>query len=225
MISVLRKIALLTGKDLRIEARSRQTLGLVVVLGVLIIVVLGLGLGPQGSAPGFGATAILWVAYIFCGVLCFEKTMAVERQDGAMAALLAAPVDRGIIFASKLLSNMVLVFALAIVVTPAAIVLFDFDLSAAPGSFIIVTALSMLGFASVGTLFAAATCSSRLQGGLLAMLVFPICLPIVIASTQMLLSIFRDGKALGGEALGVLVAFDVVYLVVSWLAFERILEP
>ena len=225
MISVLRKIALLTAKDLRIEARSRQTLGLVIVLGVLIIVVLGLGLGMQGHAAGYGATAVLWVAYVFGGVLCFEKTMAVERQDGALAALLAAPVDRGIIFAGKLLSNLVLIFALAAVVTPAAIVLFDFDLSAAPGSFAIVTGLSMLGFASVGTLFAGATSSSRLQGGLLAMLVFPICLPVVIASTRMLVAIFRDGKPLGGDSLGVLIAFDVVYLVVSWLAFERLLEP
>jgi len=104
-------------------------------------------------------------------------------------------------------------------------VLFNFDLSAAPGSFAIVTALSMIGFAAVGTLFAAATSSSRLAGGLLAILVFPICLPVVIASTQTLLGVFRDGKPLAGDALGVLIAFDAVYLVVSWLAFERLLEP
>ncbi len=42
MIHAIRKIALLTAKDLRIEARTRQTLGLVIVLGILIMVVLGL---------------------------------------------------------------------------------------------------------------------------------------------------------------------------------------
>ncbi len=233
MIHAIRKIALLTGKDLRIEARTRQTLGLVIVLGILIMVVLGLGLGlgvqDQGpEAPAFSAgsaAAILWVAYFFGGVLCFEKTMAVERHDGALAGLLAAPIDRGIIFASKLLSNLVLMFALAAVVTPAAIVLFGFDLSAAPGSFLIVVVLGMIGFAAVGTLFAAAASSTRLQGGLLAILVFPICLPLVLASTQILISVFHDGKALGGSGLGILIAFDAVYLVVSWLAFELVLEP
>ena len=225
MIRSLRKILLLAGKDLRIEARSRQTLGLVVVLGILIIVVLGLGLGAQQQASGVSASAILWVAYLFGGVLCFEKTMAVERHDGAMAGLLAAPLDRGIIFAGKLLSNLVLMLALAVVITPVAVVLFDFDLSAAPGGFVLVTFLSMLGFAAVGTLFAAVTSSTRLQGGLLAMLVFPICLPVVVASTQILTGLFRDHAPLNIEGVGILVAFDAVYLVVSWLAFERVLEP
>jgi len=225
MMRVLRQIMLLTAKDLRIEARSRQTLGLVIMLGILIIVVLGLGLSAQGKAPAFSATAILWVAYLFGGVLCFEKTMAVERHDGALAGLLAAPVDRGVIFAGKLLSNLALMFMLACVVTPVAIVLFNFDLSAAPGGFIIVTVLSMIGFAAVGTLFSAATSSSRLQGGLLAILVFPICLPLVVTSTKMLIGLFAEGHPLDAQGLGILFAFDGVYLVVSWLAFEHILEP
>jgi len=225
MMRVLKQIMLLTAKDLRIEARSRQTLGLVIMLGILIIVVLGLGLSAHGKAPAFSATAILWVAYLFGGVLCFEKTMAVERHDGALAGLLAAPMDRGVIFAGKLLSNLALMFILACVVTPVAIVLFNFDLSAAPGGFIIVTVLSMIGFAAVGTLFAAATSSSRLQGGLLAILVFPICLPLVVTSTKILIGMFAEGHPISAQGLGVLLAFDGLYLVVSWLAFERILEP
>jgi heme exporter protein B len=227
VIKVLRQIALLTAKDLRIEARSRQTLGLVVVLGMLIVVVLGLGLGQQQGGAGAGATSILWVAYLFGGVLCFEKTMAVERHDGALASLLLAPIDRGVIYAGKLASNLILMFALAMVVTPVAVVLLHFDLSAAPWQFVLVMAISMVGFAAVGTLFAAAVSSSRLQGGLLAMVLFPIVLPVVIASTSVLLGLFRDGKSLGdvNRGLAVIIAFDVIYLVVSWLVFELILEP
>jgi len=224
MTRALQQIVMLVGKDLRIEARSRQTLGLVIVLGILIIVVLGLGLAVQQQVSSFGASAILWVAYLFGGVLCFEKTMAVERHDGALAGLLLAPVDRGVLFAAKLVANLVLMLALALVVTPAAIVLFGFDLSSAPGAFAAVTLLGMIGFAAVGTLFAAVVSSSRLQGGLLAIVVLPICLPLVIASTSVLMDVFREGRDLSGDALGVLVAFDAIYLVVSWLAFERMLS-
>jgi len=67
--------------------------------------------------------------------------------------------------------------------------------------------------------------SSRLQGGLLALVVFPLALPLVIASTQLMLRVFRDGERLGGQALTVLIAFDVIFLVVSWLLFEMVLEP
>jgi heme exporter protein B len=221
----LRQIALLAAKDLRIEMRSRQTIGLVVVLGVLIIVVLGLGLAAQEQAAGVSAAAVLWVSYIFGGVLCFEKTMAVERHDGAIEGLLLAPVDRGVIYFAKLLSNIAFMFALAIVVTPVAIVLFGFDLSAAPGAFALVMAVSMIGFAAIGTLFAAATSSTRLQGGLLAMVIFPISLPLVITSTQLLMRVFRDGEALHAGGLGVLIAFDAIFLVASWIVFEMVLEP
>jgi heme exporter protein B len=204
---ILRQILLIASKDLRIEARSRQTVGLVVVLGILIVSVLGLGLGQQ-QAKGVAATAVLWVAYLFAGVLCFEKTMAVERQDGALAGLLLAPLDRGVIYVGKLLSNVVLMFAVA-----------------APLGFLAIIAISMLGFAAVGTLFSAMVSSSRLQGGLLAMVVFPITLPLVIASTQMTQRLYQGGQTWNGSAFAVLVAFDVIFLVVSWLTFEWVIEP
>jgi heme exporter protein B len=222
-VTWLTQLGTLVAKDLRIEARSRQTLGLVTVLAVLIIVVLGLGLG--GRAAAFDATAVLWVAYLFAGVLCFEKTMSVERHDGALAALMMAPMDRGVIYLAKLVSNLLLMFAIAAVVTPAGILFFNFDLSAAPGQFAIVMATAMVGFAAVGTLFASVASSSRLQGGLLAMMIFPITLPLVIASTQMLIHLFRDGIAIGGLGLGVLIAFDAIFLTVSWLVFDWVLEP
>lgn len=224
MNRTLRQVGVLVAKDLRLEARGMRTASLVTVLGVLIIVVLGLGLG-AGRPSAFGATAILWVSYLFGGVLCFEKTFAVERADDALAGLLAAPLDRGALYAAKLATNLVLMLGLAAVITPVAVVLFRFDLSAAPAGFCVVMLLGMTGFAAVGTLFAAAVSSTRLQGGLLALLVFPLCLPLVIASTQIMRRLFEDGLPLGASGLGVVVAFDAVFVVTSWIVFELVLEP
>ena len=224
MTAAIAQFWLLVGKDLRIESRSRQTLGLVIVLGLLVVTVLGLGLGSNASA-GFNATAVLWVAYLFSGVLCFEKTMAVERNDGVLAALLLAPLDRGLIYFSKLVSNIVLMLAVAAVVTPVGILFFGFDLSAAPMTFAATMALGIIGFAAIGTLFSAVASSTRLQGGLLAMMIFPVVLPLVITSTQMMLRTFRDGLPPDASAIGVLVAFDVLFLTTSWVVFEWVLEP
>ncbi|MCC6907775.1 MAG: heme exporter protein CcmB [Phycisphaerales bacterium] len=224
MTRAIRHITMLTLKDLRIEARGRQTIGLVVVLAVLIVVVLALGLGSGGGAGGLTATAILWVAYLFGGVLIFEKTMAVERHDDALAGLLLAPIDRGSIYIAKLLANLVLMFALALVVTPVGIMFFQFDLSVAPGGFALVMAVSMIGYAAVGTLFAALTSSTRLAGGLLAMLVFPITLPVVLISTRVLANLFEHGTSLAGSGLALLIAFDLMFLAASWLVFDVVLE-
>lgn len=151
--------------------------------------------------------------------------MAVERHDAALAGLLMAPVDRGVIYLAKLLSNLLLMFALAAIVTPIAVVMLHFDLSPAPIGFLAVMALAMLGFAAVGTLFSAAVSSTRLKGGLLAILILPIALPLVITSTQLVLAMFRDNASLGGMGLAILICADATYLVVSWLLFELILEP
>jgi heme exporter protein B len=225
MTRTLQQINWLVAKDLRIEMRGKQTVGLVVVLGILIIVVLGLGLGGGRPIGGFGATSILWVAYFFGGVLCFEKTMAWERHDDALAGVLAAPIDRAAIYAAKLVANLAMMFARARVVTPIAIMLFRFDLSAHFPSFALVMLLGMTGFAAVGTLFAAAISSSRLQGGLLALLVFPLCLPVVIVSTQLMRRIFEQNESVFGGGLATLIACDVIYLAVSWIVFELVLEP
>jgi heme exporter protein B len=158
--------------------------------------------------------------------------MAVERQDGALAGLLLAPIDRGVIYASKLISNLVLMLAVAAVITPVGILFFGFDLSPAPGGFVLVIGISMLGFAAVGTLFAALVSSTRLAGGLLALVIFPVILPLVIASTQQLAVMFRDkaGASFLGpngtiNGLSILLAFDAIFLVTSWLIFEVVLEP
>jgi heme exporter protein B len=154
--------------------------------------------------------------------------MACERHDDALAGLLAAPVDRAAIFLAKLLANLTLMLALAVVVTPAAITLFRFDLGSGFASFAMVMALGLVGFAAVGTLFAAAVSSTRLQGGLLAMLVFPLCLPLVIVSTQLMRRVFEQGESLFSGGLGgvaTLAACTVVYLAAGWIVFEAVLEP
>ena len=168
---------------------------------------------------------MLWVAYLFAGVLCFEKTMAVERSDGALAGLMIAPMDRSTIYLAKLLSNLALMATVALVVTPTGVIFFSFNLSAAPGTFGLIMALGLIGFAAVGTLFAALVSSTRLQGGLLAMMAFPVALPLVIASTQLMIHRFRDGQPIDAGALGILVAFDAIFLSASWLVFDWVLEP
>ena len=225
MTAAFRQFGYLVAKDLRIESRSRQTLGLTTVLGILIVTVLGLGLGAENVLAGFSATAVLWVAYLFSGVLCFEKTMAVDRNDAVLAALLMAPVDRGLLYLAKLASNLLLIAAVAAVVTPVGVLFFNFDLSAAPFTFAGVMALGIVGFAAIGTLFSAAVSSSRLQGGLLAMMIFPLALPLVMVSTQLMLRTFRDGLPVDRGAVGVLLAFDLIFVTVSWLFYEWVLEP
>lgn len=218
-MNAIRDIALLAAKDLRVEVRGRHCLPLLCVLAVLLVTVLGLA-APSGSglAPG----AVLWVACLFGGALCFEKTMAADQRDDALAALLLTPVDRGVIFIARWLVNLLLLSVVAAVVTGAAVLMLRMRVEGSPVAFARVVLLGLAGFAAVGTLFSAVAVSSRLGSGLLAALIFPMCLPIVLVSSRLLGGAGAEGPAGTGESL--LVAFDVVFVAVGWLTFELVLE-
>ncbi|MBS0196181.1 MAG: heme exporter protein CcmB [Planctomycetes bacterium] len=221
-MNALRDIALLVAKDLRVEARGRYTLPLLCVLGILFVTVLGLGLASRGDGVGPNAGAVLWVAYLFGGALCFEKTMAVDHRDDALAALLMTPIDRGVLFVSKWIANVLLLSVVAAVVTAASLLFLGLKVNASPSVFIRVTVLGLAGFAAVGTLFSGVVATTRMHGGLLAAVVFPLCLPLVLASARLL----NDPQSIGVFGLGesVLVAFDLVFLAVGWLTFDLLLE-
>ncbi len=219
----IRSILMLTAKDLRVEARTHQTAGLVIVLGLLIMTVLALGLRSDSGAHGAGAAAILWVAYLFAGVLCFERTMGIEREDDALAGLMLAQLSPGVIYTAKLLTNLVMIVGLAAVITPAGIALFGLALPPAPFELLGILALSLIGFAAVGTLFSAGL-SVRRSGGVLALLVFPLALPLVIASTRQVVDL-ESGAGAGHGGMAVLLAFDVIFVTAGWLAFDSLLDP
>lgn len=230
-MSEFRSIAALLRKDLLIELRALRGFAGVALLGVLLVGVLAIGLAPGGSAPvtGAGASAVLWAAYLFGGVLCVERSMDAERRDDAFGALLMAPVSRGGVFVSKLAVNLVLLGGLACVVTPVAGVLLRVDVGADALGFMRTTLLGLVGFASVATLFGALTPPSGRQGGLLGLLVFPLCLPLVLASSHaMAESVAGQTTRVGAggaiSAEGLMVAFDVVFLVAGWLMFEVAVE-
>ncbi len=225
-MSALRHIAFLVGKDLRIEARRRATLAMTVMVGVLVVVIFGLG----DRGPGVDAATVLWAAYLLAGVLCVERTMAVEHEDDAMEGLLLTPIDRGVVYLAKLVTNLLLMAVTTGVVTAAGVVLFGFDPGGAPWAFAAVVGLGLLGVGAVGTLLAAAVGGSGQAGGrgggTLLLLALPLCLPIVVVSTRLTgtLEGAGGGGPGGAPGIGVLVAFDVVYLAASWLIFELLLD-
>jgi heme exporter protein B len=85
--------------------------------------------------------------------------------------------------------------------------------------------LGTLGFATVGTIFSAMSASTRTRDVILSILVFPIIVPVLIASVK------ATGTIIGGKALQeivswlkILIAFDLVFLLLAYLTFGFIVE-
>jgi heme exporter protein B len=88
-----------------------------------------------------------------------------------------------------------------------------------------VVLLGTVGFSALGTLFAAIAANTRAREVMLPVLLFPLMVPLLIASVK------ATAQAVGGEAddghpwLGMLAAFDAIFLTVSMLVFEYVIDP
>ena len=85
--------------------------------------------------------------------------MALERDQGGLDAMLAAPVSRSAIYLGKLLGNFIFTAIVAMVMLPLMTVLYGKNLLDA--WVIGTTVIGVFGFATIGTLLATMTVQTR----------------------------------------------------------------
>ena len=223
-------------KDLVMELRSKEVLPAMVILGMLIVLVLRLVSHAGDLHLGAMGTGTLWVALLFAALLAQERSFAVEQHQDCINGLLLAPIDAGAIYLAKLLVNITLLCIFEIILAPLVILAFDLTVE---GGFLQLTGvllLGNLGISSVGTLFSAMVQVSRIRGSLLSILVFAILLPMMMPATFALLITFgitpSDLMGTGilalssnfKNAIGFLIAFDVVFITAGWLLFGFVVQ-
>jgi heme exporter protein B len=217
----------LAAKDVRIEARARQTLLPMVVFALTVALVLGFTL-PDRADPGGGVVAgWMWITILFAGLIGFARTFEIERDEGALDALVLVPLDRSGLFASKALANLAGIVALEVVAVPAFAALFGLDLGSRWTLLALVMVLADVGFVAVGTLFSALAAHTRSRELILPVLALPALVPVFIAAVELSadLLIGRPLEEVAARGwFAILVCFDVVATAVGALTFEFTLE-
>ena len=137
-----------------------------------------------------------------------------------MDRLLLCPVDRKAIYLAKLLGNLLFIGVVEIVALPVYALLFNVSL---PATLLLIVLLGTLGIATIGTLFSVMAAATRARELLLPILVFPLIVPVVIsvvrATQQLMVPTVNEPPW-----IGLLVAFDVIFLSVSMLMFQYVVE-
>ena len=220
----LRQAMAVAEKDLRIEVRSRYALGSVAPFAATLLIAFGLSLGPGRTLLRQTAPGLLWLTVLFASVLAFRRSYEAEGDDGALEGLILAPVDRASIFLGKAAAVAVQLLGLEAVVLVLVAALFDLPLGASPAVVAAAFVLGTVGLAAVGSLFGVLTESPRAREAVFPLLVLPLATPILVAGVKAtaLATAGRGGEA--GSWLGLLVAFDVVFVAIGTLAFGYLLE-
>ena len=112
----------------------------------------------------------------------------------------------------------------AIVVT-AGVVLFGVRIPAGWPSLLGVLALGVVGLVVLGTFYASMASRSRAREVLLPLLLFPMLVPVLLAATTASKALLgADVMHEAGAWIRLLVAYDLVFLVATFIAFEHVIE-
>jgi heme exporter protein B len=212
-------------KDLAIEARSWEVLTTTLFFAAACVLVFAFAFVKEGQAAEDAAAGILWIAIAFSGTLALGRTFERERYGETLRALLMAPAPRPALYVGKLLGMLALLGIAEVMLVPMVAFLFQATLFTRPLLLAGLLAGGTIGFAAVGTLFAAMLVRARSRDVLLPILLYPITIPVIIAGvrgTAALLMTPPD-EAIATMWIGILASFDVVFVTLALWTFEPLM--
>lgn len=211
----------IVGKDLRSELRARQVWVAMALFSALVMIVFyfAFDLRVENRAPV--APGALWIAFVFASVLGLGRTFAAEQEHGAMDRLLLCPVDRQVIFLAKLIGNLIFLAVVEAIAVPLFAAIYNLPILS--GGLVVIVALGTVGIATMCTIFAAVASATRAREVVLPLLVFPLLIPVVIgavrATQSLLVPVVNDPPW-----PGLLAAYDVIFVTLSALFFQFVVE-
>ena len=222
-MSVLRHAALVAGKDLRIELRSREIVYTMAFFAALIVIIYAFVFpSNKPELVKLAAPGMLWVAMAFAGTIGLGRAFDRERENDTMRALLLAPIPRLSVCLGKAAAITFLVLAVAVVVVPLLGLFLEAPLFDKPLMLATVLVLGSLGFAIVGSVFAAMLLKVRSRDVLLPVMLYPVLIPLFTAGTSATAALMKPGYPKLEFWVGFLGIYDLAALVVSLWIYEAL---
>jgi heme exporter protein CcmB len=209
-----------------VEVRSGEVAYTTLFFAVSCILIFAFALVNEGRGPVDAAAGLLWIAIAFAGTLALGRTFERERQSETLRALLMAPAARPAVYVGKLLGIVALLLAVEIVLVPLVALLFQArTLLNHPVWLAAILAAGTIGFASVGTLFAAMLIRARSRDVLLPVLLYPVIVPVMIAGVRGTAALLQPAVdvAIVQFWLALIVTFDVVFVTLALWTFEPVM--
>ena len=174
----------------------------------------------QALTPG-----IIWLIFLFTGVVSLNHSFLPEREEGALQGILLSPVNSGVVFLSKLGNCVLFLLTLELLITILHSLFFWPTFFEYLPSFMLVALIFSLGFASLGTLLSSISVVVKEREILLPLILFPLCIPLLIGCVE-LTRIIVSGAALPyfGFWFTLVVVFDLISLTLSWALFEPLIH-
>lgn len=223
-MTTARAAAIVLGKELLAEFRTRELLNTSVVFVLMVVVLFSFTFDPTAEESRRFGPGLLWMAFLFAGSLMLHPCFAREHANDTLDALRMAPVEPFSILLGKLLANFIFMTLAEWLLLPVFAVLYDVSVIRVLGTLLLVFALGTLGLAVAGTVFSAISARARMRELLLPLLLLPILTPVLIASVEATAGLLAREPRTDWTWIKILLGFDAVFLAASYLTFDYLLE-
>jgi heme exporter protein B len=218
------RLWLIIKKDLRAESRKQEAVISMSFFGFFLLVILNLAT-PLGSkiSPETGA-GILWVAISFSSILGLGKTMSREKENRCMEGLLLSPLSVESLFGAKMVVNFFLMLISELSIIPLFFILYGNDFTPSLPMLGLVVFLTNTGFAAIGTLFSAITARTNKNEALLALLFYPVVMPLISITVKVTDMIFQGmSPSEYSSWLYVMAAYSLIFTGLGFLLLRQII--
>jgi heme exporter protein B len=218
-----RDAALVAGKDLRIEIRSRVATNQVAPFAILVLLLFGFALEPDRGVLNQAAPGLFWVAVLFCSLLAVQRSFAVEATDSARDGLRLSGLDPAGVFLGKAGAVALELLGLEVLLAAGIVILYGTTLAGA-GLLLAAALAATVGLAACGTIYGALAAGVRVRETLLPLLILPVVAPVLLGATRAWEVALGQSVDDGWRWVTLLSVFAVVYVTSGVLAFGPLLE-
>lgn len=211
-------------KELLLQWRTRGQLMAVFVFGATALLLFSFAVGPDAKTLRTFSAGFLWLGLLLSSTLTLAESFHSEMENRALEGLLLLPSNPLALYYGKAIANWLQLVLLGIALVPVMVILYDAgttDLLRLLG----IIALGTAGLSAPGTLYAAMTAQVKAKQMLLPLLLFPLIVPVLLASVNATsLVILGDPMNQAKAWTALLAAFDLIYWSLCGLLFGRVVE-
>ena len=218
-----RDAALIAGKDVRIELRSRVTTTQLAPYAILVLLLFGFAFDQNHAILKQASPGLFWVAVLLCTLLSVQRSFAVEAVDGARDGLRLSGLDPAGVFLGKVAAVALQLAILEVLLGTGVVVLFGTTLRD-PGLLVLSAAAATVGLAAAGVVYGMMAAGLRVRETLLPLLVLPVVAPVLLGATQCWMAALGLSGTNGWQWMVLLASFAAIYLTIGVLGFATLLE-
>ena len=211
-MALLSNTAVLLGKELRTEFRSRELLTTTVVFILIVIVLFSFTFEPTSDESRRFGPGLLWLAFLFAASLMLQPCFLREQNNDTLSALRLSVSDPFAIFLPKLAANTLFLLLTELFLLPFFAMMYNVPVAGVLHWLVLIFVLGSLGISIAGTALSAISAQARMRELLLPLLMLPLLTPILVASTEVTKGLLDRAPYVQWKGIGFLAIFDMVFL-------------